>query len=125
MLALVRSDDAALRTSALDALRAMPRAAASHLPALLTDSDIDVRLLATELARGIEPGEAVPLLCDLLDREKDANVCAAAIEVLTEVGDASAAPALSRCLDRHGGDSFLGFIKVALQRLQAPPNGER
>ena len=124
VLPLLRSDDAAARTGALDALRAMPKGAARLLPALLADSDADVRLLATELARGIPPGEAGRLLCELLDREESANVCAAAVEVLTEVGDASTAPSLEGCARRHPGEPFLAFaIQVALQRVQAqaPP----
>ena len=38
----LRSDDASLRTGAIDALRAMPRLRAAHLPLLLADPDADV-----------------------------------------------------------------------------------
>ena len=77
----------------------MPQACRPHLPALLADSDADVRLLSCELARGLPDDEANRLLCDLLERETEKNVCAAAVEVLAEIGRPEALPALARCAD--------------------------
>jgi HEAT repeat protein len=116
----LRSDDANLRTGAIDALRAMPAASALHLPQLLADADADVRLLSCELARDLPPVEANRLLCALLERETEKNVCASAVEVLSEIGDATALPVLQQCAARFSGDSFMAFsIKVALDRLGA------
>lgn len=118
VLPCLRADDADTRTGALDALRAMPRAVLPRLPDLLSDSDTDVRILSCEIARCLAPAEATPLLCDLLDRETDANVCAAAIDVLAEIGQAGAEPALRRCTNRFPQQPFIGFaVKVALQRV--------
>ena len=117
----LRSDDANLRTGAIDALRAMPQACQPHLPALLADSDADVRLLSCELARGLPDEEANRLLCDLLERETEKNVCAAAIEVLAEIGRPEALPSLARCGTRFSGDPFITFsLKVATERIVAP-----
>ena len=116
----LRSDDANLRTGAIDALRAMPRATAGHLPRLLADADADVRILTCELARDLPGAEANRLLCDLLEVEAEKNVCAAAVEVLTEIGNPAALPVLQRCAGRFAGDPFLAFsIRVAMQRLGA------
>lgn len=123
VLPLLRSDDAQARTEALDALQLMKEAMAARLPALLADPDADVRLLACELARGLPNGEAAVLLAQLLDRETEANVCAAAVEVLAEVGDARVLPALERCLARFQGNPFLAFsIQAAADRLRAQPS---
>jgi HEAT repeat protein len=117
----LRSDDANLRTGAIDALRAMPQACQPHLPALLADSDADVRLLSCELARGLPDEEANRLLCDLLERETEKNVCAAAIEVLAEIGRPEALPSLARCGTRFSGDPFITFsLKVATERIVSP-----
>jgi len=121
-LALVpwlRSDDASLRTGALDALCATPPAAAASLaPMLLADHDPDVRLLSCEIVRGLPADEAQSLLCGLLDAETEANVCAAAVEVLAELGGREAAATLARCAERFAQDPYLAFaIKVARQRL--------
>jgi HEAT repeat protein len=120
----IRTDDAALRTGALDALRAMPDAVVASLPELLSDSDADVRLLACEIVRAISGPEATRLLCDLLDRDLEPNVCAAAIEVLAEVGGPEALPALERCAARFSDHRFLAFsIRVAAERLGARRSG--
>lgn len=117
----LRSDDANLRTGAIDALRAMPLACLSHLPALLRDGDADVRLLSCELARELPDEEANRLLCELLERETEKNVCAAAIEVLAEIGRPEAVPSLVRCAERFAGDPFITFsLKVATERIAAP-----
>lgn len=118
VLRYLRSDEAGLRTGALDALRAMPDAAAVHLPDLLRDADADVRLLACELARGMADAEANRLLGDLLTREPAANVCGAAIEVLAETGDAASVPVLQGCASRFPDDPFLAFaVQMACDRI--------
>jgi HEAT repeat protein len=121
VLPFIRSEDASLRAGALDALRAMPEASRPHIARLLADSDTDVRLLSCELVRDLPEGEANRLLSDLLDRETEKNVAAAAVEVLAEIGRPEALPALARCAERFAGDSFLAFsIKVATDRIGGP-----
>ncbi|MGH6910354.1 MAG: HEAT repeat domain-containing protein [Phenylobacterium sp.] len=116
----IRSDDADVRTAALDSLRAMPGGAAASLPGLLADPDADVRLLACEVVRALPQAGATQLLCELIEREPEANVCAAAIDVLAEVGGAEALPALASCAARFAAEPFLGFaIRVATERIRA------
>ena len=117
----IRSDDASLRIAAIDALRAMPGAARPYVAALLADPDVDVRLLSCELARDLPADEANRLLGDLLVRETEKNVAAAAVEVLAEVGRPEVLPALSACADRFAGDGFLLFsIRIAAERIGQP-----
>jgi len=86
----LRSDDATLRTGALDALRMMPEATQPHLKALLGDPDADVRLLACDLVRAQSPADATQMLTALLETEPEPNVCAAAVDVLAEVCEPAA-----------------------------------
>lgn len=117
----LRSEDAGVRTGAIDALKAMPGAYSRHLPSLLADPDPDVRLLSCELARGLPSAEASRMLCALIDVEREKNVCAAAVEVLAEIGDAAALDSLTRCAARFADDPFLAFsIKVAAGRIGVP-----
>ena len=118
----LRSDDANLRAGSLDALRVVPGALAPRLPSLLADPDADVRLLACDLARGLPADRAVALLCGVLAREPEANVCAAAVEVLAEIAGPDALPALDACARRFPGDPFLPFaVRVAAERIGARP----
>jgi HEAT repeat protein len=117
-LPYLRSDDAAKRTAALDALRAMPQAAAHSLPELLRDVDTDVRLLACEIARALPADDASRLLGELIGREQDTNVCAAAVEVLAEAGNAASFSLLEQCASRFPDEPFLTFaIKIARDRI--------
>ena len=122
ILPLARSDDAGVRTAALDALRLMPRALAECLDGLLADPDIDVRILACDLARELPGPVATRLLSVVLLRETEANVCAAAVDVLAEAGDREALPALASCEARFAATPFLAFaIGAARNRIDGAP----
>jgi HEAT repeat protein len=118
MLPCLRSDDAGLRTGVLDALVAIPAQVEARLATLLADPDPDVRLLSCELARALPAAVASALLAALIDRDAEINVCAAAVEVLAEVGLPSALPALERCAKRFPTEPFVAFaIRIAAQRI--------
>lgn len=116
----LRADDAALRTGALDALRAMIDAVRPILPALLADPDADIRVLSCDLVRELPSTEATRLLCDVLSRETEVNVCAAAVDVLADIGETEALPFLQSSAARFGDVAFLTFAtKIAMDRIIA------
>jgi HEAT repeat protein len=118
LLPYLRSQDAGLRAAAIEALQAMPEATLPFMAALLTDTDTDVRILATELARNMPATDATRVLCGLLENEPHPNVCAAAIEVLAEVGTREAVPAITACAARFSGIPFLPFAaSTAIARI--------
>ena len=61
------------------------------------------------MARNFAAAEATRLLCGLLTVEPHPNVCAAAIDVLAEVGTEEAIPAIEQCGRRFAGTPFLPF----------------
>lgn len=118
ILPYIRSEDAAIRSGALDALSAMPGIVEKHLPSLMADPDPDVRLLICDIVRRLPADVAVACLCDLLDSEDQINVSAAAVEALSEVGDERALPALARCAARFHEEPFLQFsIQAVSNRI--------
>jgi HEAT repeat protein len=118
LLPYLRSQDAGLRATALEALQALPEAVLPFLPTLLADNDSDVRVLATELARNMPAPGATRILCELIENEEHPNVCAAAIEVLAEVGTREALPALKLCAERFSNTPFVSFaVSVAIARI--------
>jgi HEAT repeat protein len=126
LLPYLRVDDANTRTGAMDALRAMQDACRPYLPGLLTDTDPDVRLLACDLVREVGGADGPSWLCALIETEPEVNVCAAAVEALGEIADASAERSLSHCAERFPDDPFLGFaIKVVAERLRCLPLAAR
>ena len=118
LLPYLRSQDPSQRAAVIEALQALPGAVLPFMTSLLGDSDSDVRILATELARTLPEAETTRLLCELLEREQHSNVCAAAIDVLAEVGTREALPALRACIERFAGTPFLPFAaSVAIARI--------
>jgi HEAT repeat protein len=118
VIGLLRSDSANLRTGALDALRIMAAEAPKLIPRLLSDKDADVRILSCELARSLPNAEATHLLCVLLAAEQEVNVCAAAVDVLAEVGNSDALATLQECARRFGDSPFIAFaIKTVIDRI--------
>jgi HEAT repeat protein len=118
VLPFLRSDDALIRTEASDALLAMKDVARPYVPELLKDQDAGVRILACVFVRDMPSAVAASLCCDLLDSEPEANVCAAAVEALAEIGESSALPVLKRCADRFRDTPFLEFaIRIAIDRV--------
>jgi HEAT repeat protein len=123
LTSLLRSDDAALRNDAVEALQAIPDAVRPLLPALLADRDADVRILSVEVARCLPAEEMVPLLCGLLTRETDPNVCTAAVEILAEAGTPEAVPTLRRLAKRFPTEPMLSFaVRIAVERITGARN---
>ena len=120
----LRSDDAGLRTGALDALREMMTAVRPRLPMLLADPDPDIRVLCCDLVRELAAEDATELLCGVLDRDPEPNVCGAAVDVLAEIGTPAALPALEKCAARFREERFLAFaIKVTAERIASQRTG--
>jgi HEAT repeat protein len=118
LLPSLRSQDAGQRAAAIEALQSLPDAILPYMASLLADADSDVRILATELARNMSAADANRVLCGLLEHERHPNVCAAAIEVLAEVGTRDAVPALQACAERFADTPFLPFAaSTAIARI--------
>jgi HEAT repeat protein len=118
LLPYLRSQDAGQRASAIEALQTLPEAIMPFMAALLGDNDTDVRILATELARNMPAKDANRVLCGLLENEQHPNVCAAAVDVLAEVGTRDAIPTLKACANRFSNTPFLPFaVATTIARI--------
>lgn len=118
LLPWLRSQDAGLRAATIEALQALPEATLPFMASLLGNGDSDVRILACELARNMPAADATRVMCGLIDHEPHPNVCAAAVDVLAEVGTRDAVSALRACGERFAGTPFLPFaVSVAIARI--------
>lgn len=117
---LLRSDDAARRFAAAEAISQLGPEALPVFDALVRDPEPQVRVLAAEIARGLTSSSVVEILEAALATEEDVNVCAALIDVLAEIGSAATAGALRRAAERLAGQPFIDFaVRTALVRLPA------
>jgi HEAT repeat protein len=118
---LLTEDDPALRNGALEALGAMPDAAAAMLEPLGHHADPDVRSFAVLLAAGLQRAEACDWLIALAAREDEPNVAAHLAEALGSTGAPGAVAALEAIRARFADSDYLGFaVDMALRRLGEP-----
>lgn len=113
LVAILASDDAALRNDAILALRRCGEAALPALGAALESVNPDVRIFAANALEGIATPAARGLLIALLDQEGDANVCLAAVEAMAHIGAPNDVAALAALRGRFADEPGLGFA-VAL-----------
>ena len=118
ILPYLRAQDASQRAAAIEALQSLPSVIEPFVSALFRDPDCDVRILATELVRNMPSAHATKLLCGLLTSEQEANVCAAAVDVLADVGTGDAIPVLEMCGRRFSATPFLPFaVSAAIAQI--------
>ena len=116
LLPCLRSDDAALRNAAIEALQAMPEALEPHVDSLLADPDSDVRIFAVNVLAAL-PHAGVPgWLEGVVRTDCHVNVCAAAADALAGAGDECSVPALAALPARFPCDPFVAFAAAAAIR---------
>lgn len=116
---LLRSDDVPLRNAAIEALQEMPEAVAPHFERLLADDDSDVRIFAVNILATLRHAMASEWLTDVIRNDAHVNVCAAAVDGLTEVGGPEALPDLQDLRHRFAGNAFMEFaIDAAMRRIR-------
>jgi hypothetical protein len=118
LVELLRSEDALLRNSVLEALQGMGEAIIPQIEGLLDDADSDVRIFAVNILQSLRSPRAPELALKVMARDPHANVCAAAVDVLAETGRPEMAEALRAVTQRFPGDPFLRFsVRAALRRM--------
>jgi HEAT repeat protein len=114
----IRSDDAGLRGGAVEGLKRLEGHAVVVLDELMSDPDTDVRILAIEVTRAWPSELAMPRLRRVFEIEPHVNVCAAAVDVATEVGDEDVLVALQALRTRFADEPFLAFaVDIACARI--------
>lgn len=119
LLDCLRSEDAALRNDAIEALKTAGRLHPALIQEALGDSDADVRILTVGILESLRHPDVELWLIELIEHDPHLNVCACAVDLLCEVGTERAVPALELCRERFPDEAYLNFaIGLALTRLQ-------
>lgn len=119
LLDCLRSEDAALRNDAIEALKTAGGQHPHLIQEALADSDSDMRILTIGILESLRHPDVELWLIELIEHDPHLNVCACAVDLLCEVGTERAVPGLELCRSRFPGEAYLDFaIGLALSRLQ-------
>jgi len=115
----LRSDDAHLRNEAIEAMKLLPDAVAPIMTGLLADADPDVRIFAVNVLESLRHPDVEKWLIDVIERDPHVNVCAAAVDLLGEVGTEAALAPLQGLKARFGAEPYIVFAAdLAIKRIR-------
>lgn len=118
LLDCLRSEDAALRNEAIDALKQLPEQLGPIMRRLLADPDPDVRILTVNILESLRHPEVEAWLIEVIDQDPHLNVCGTAVDLLGEAGSAAAREPLLRLKARFPDEPYIQFAAdLALKRL--------
>lgn len=118
LFALLDSEDVWLRNAAIETLQGLDAAVLDALERSLEHPDSDHRIFAVNVLMSLRHPAAADLALRALERDAHVNVCAAALDVLAEIGRPEMAPAIAGAVERFADEPFLRFAaKAALRRL--------
>lgn len=118
LVGLLGSEDVALRSDAILALRRRGEAALPALASSLSSPNPDLRIFAANVLEGIASSGARAALTALLSREVDVSVCLAVVEALAQIGTPEDVAAIAALRDKFQDEPCLGFaISLALDQI--------
>ncbi len=115
----LRSEDTALRNEAIEAMKQLPDEVAPIMHGLLTDADPDVRIFSVNVLESLRHPDVETWLIEVIASDLHVNVCATAVDLLSEVGTAAALAPLTQLKARFAAEPYMQFAAdLALHRIQ-------
>lgn len=119
LIQCLSSDDAALRNEAIEVLKEIPVHVEPIIDALLTDTDSDVRIFAVNILESLRHKNVEKWLIQVIEKDAHVNVCATAVDLLSEVGTENALPALKNLKNRFADEPYICFsVDLAIKRIE-------
>ncbi len=109
LVVCMRSEDAALRNEALEAMKQLPEEVAPIMEVLLRDTVADNRIAAVNILESLRHPHVEQWLIEVIERDAHVNVCAAAVDLLVEVGTPAAREALVALKARFRAEPYIQF----------------
>lgn len=115
----LRSEDAALRNEAIEAMKLLPEAVSPIMAGLLADPEPDVRIFAVNVLESLRHPGVEKWLIAVISKDPHVNVCATAVDLLGEAGTVAAIDALRALKQRFSDEPYIGFAAdLALRRIR-------
>ncbi|MEN9757511.1 MAG: hypothetical protein RL755_1698 [Pseudomonadota bacterium] len=115
----LRSDEASLRNEAIEVLKAIPDEVGPIINTLLNDSDSDVRIFTINILESLRHENVEQWLMSVIDNDDQVNVCATAVDLLSEVGTDLSVQSLINLKQRFANEPYMCFsVDLALKRIQ-------
>ena len=114
----LRSEDAALRNEVIEAMKQLPEEVAPIMGDLLVDLNPDVRIFAVNILESLRHPQVEAWLIGVIEKDAHVNVCAAALDLLGEVGTSASRAALEQLKVRFSDEPYICFAaNLALKRI--------
>lgn len=114
----LRSEDAALRNEAIEAMKLLPQEVALIMQNLLSDPDPDVRIFSVNILESLCHPSVESWLLDVISDDAHVNVCATAVDLLGEVGSVNSLVALEELKQRFPDEPYIQFASdLAIKRI--------
>ncbi|SEK86423.1 HEAT repeat domain-containing protein [Ectothiorhodospira marina] len=111
-------EQALLRNTAIEVLKELPEPVAPHMGQLLQDPDPDVRIFAVNVLESLRHSNVEEWLIGVILKDDHVNVCATALDLLSEVGSPRAREALQALKQRFPEEPYIQFAaELALKRI--------
>lgn len=118
LINLLKSEDARLRNAAVEALQNVPEKVSAYIEKLLHDNNSDVRIFTVNILESLRHPNVIKWLIEVLENDKNINVCATALDLLAEVGTKEALPAIKKVKERFSDEPYIQFAAdLALRRI--------
>ncbi|MCW6512879.1 HEAT repeat domain-containing protein [Lichenifustis flavocetrariae] len=118
LIALLGTDDTPLRNAVMETLQSMGEDVLSEITALLENESADLRIYAVNILLSLRSPRVPDLALKVIARDPHVNVCAAAVDVLAEVGRPDMVEALRAVAARFPDQPFLAFaVRAAIKRI--------
>jgi HEAT repeat protein len=116
----LKSDDAHLRNSAIEALKQVSEKVSPYIEKLLQDREPDVRIFAVNILESLRHPNVVKWLIEVIEKDENVNVCSTALDLLAEVGTEEAMPAIKKVKERFKNEPYIQFASdIALKRISS------
>ncbi len=118
LVGLLQNGDAPLRSAIIDTLQSMGDEILPEIEPLLDDENPDLRIYAVNIIQLMRSPRAPDLALRVIATDCHVNVCAAAVDMLAEVGRPEMTDALRAVADRFPRNPFLSFaVRAAIKRI--------